>query len=232
MKYLLVVTDSLGDVSYPNGVKIEDTYPYKLEMALRPDVYTKSFVIQGNTITSAGDQVRTWFDMLGDSKLDIAVVQVGIVDSAIRVVPIFIYHAIPYLPGPIREMVFKFIHQNRPFLQKMGLRFHFTSVKTYRKRLGEMIDRLQQKCHSVIIVSITPGRQDVYEHSPGLAQSIKSYNDCIREVTSSRKVHFIDLTFMEAEPEKYLSPRLHILKGGHEYIFNEIVAALKKDGKL
>jgi hypothetical protein len=95
-----------------------------------------------------------------------------------------------------------------------------------------MIDRLKTKCDSVIVISITPGRNDVYEHSPGLEKSIKSYNDCIRELASARKAHFIDLTFMEQEPDKYLSPKLHMLKGGHDYIFSEIVAALKKDGKL
>jgi hypothetical protein len=232
MKYLLFATDSLGDANASYGVKVEDTYPYKLEMLLRPDVYTKSFVILGNTVTSAGEQVRTWFDMIGDLKVDIAVVQVGIVDSAIRVVPIFIYHAIPYLPGPIRDRVFKFIHQNRPFLQKMGLKFHFTSVKTYRKRLTELVDRLKKKCDSVFIISITPGREDVYKQSPGLAESIVNYNKCIGEVALSSGVHFIDLTFMAKEPDKYLSPKLHILKSGHDYIFNEITTILRQNGKL
>lgn len=226
MQYLLFVTDSTGDANYAYGLKIEDTYAYKLEMSLRPDVYVKSFVITGNTITAGNNQVSTWFDLLGNLKIDTAIVQLGIVDCAIRVVPIFIYHLIPYIPL-IHNIIYKFIHQNRPFLQKIGLKFHFTSIRTYKKRLNELIGRLQERCSNVIVIGIAPGRKDVYEHSPGLAQSIKTYNDCISEITTSKHAYFIDLAFMEDNPEKYLTPELHLLKDGHEYIFNKILYLIK-----
>lgn len=232
MKQLLFVTDSLGDANQSCRVNLEDTYAYRLEMLLRPDVYSKTFIVEGNTMRLAGDMVRTWYDAIGDRKVDVAVVQVGINDSAIRAVPTLIYHALPYLPRPLRERVFKFIHQNRAGLQRMGLKFHFTSVKAYRQLLTQMIDRLTTKCEMVFILNIAPGDKEVYEHSPGLEQSIQVYNKCIQEVTSSRPVHLIDLSFMKDDPEKYLGPKLHILKAGHDYILNEIVAALKKDGKL
>jgi len=229
MKHLLIVTDSLGDANHLYGVQLEDTYAYKLEMLLRPDVYSKTFIVTGNTIKMGSEQVRTWFDLLGDRRINIAIVQLGIVDGAVRVVPTLIYHVIPLSPKPIRERIYKFLKRYRPNLQKMGFKFHFTSMKSYRKWLTELTNRLVSKCDAVFVMSICPGRKEEYEHSPGLSESIASYNKIIREVTSSKPVHFIDLSFMEAEPDKYLSPELHMLKGGHDYIFNTIVDTLKQE---
>lgn len=222
---VLFVGDSLMNPRYSIGLRPEDTYSYSLEMFWRKfclTAYARLLVLPGRRLKELSGAFYDYFlPNEGGVKVDVSVIHLGIIDCAPRVLSPVMYFLIERLPKFLQKRIQRFLHDNRPRLQKAGWSFRFTSPEEFKDYYARILRSLSTHSLRVYVINIVPGRESVYRHSPGLKESITSYNEIIRKLTSElENVKLIDVfEEFQSKPELYLTDDLHITKNGHGYIY-------------
>ena len=74
------------------------------------------------------------------------------------------------------------------------------------------------------VINITPATEATYEHSPGLRESITTYNNIINKVASNFDgVKVIDIfseSFHDVRDDS--EQNIHMSKEGHDFIFQKL----------
>lgn len=232
-----------GDsLSLPRAVErmhAADTYPELVRRALeaaRPDSRVE---LHNRSRGGApiGDLYRlfsedeAYFEAGPDALL---VIQCGVVDCAPRPVSPRLRAGIGRLPVPLRWLVVKCLHFLRPFLLTAGLRWSATEPEPFEATLTRWLLRANKRFGTIYVINIAPTVPAIEAHSPGLAQSIVSYNASIARCIAAippRTVRLIDVhQAISQEPggiERYINPRdgHHITADGHRFYAKLIVKA-------
>jgi acyl-CoA thioesterase-1 len=222
---VIFVGDSLMNPRYPIGLRPEDTYSYSLEMFWRKyysTAYARTLLLPGRRLKEFSGAFYDYFlPNEGGAKVDVSVIHLGIIDCAPRVLSPMMYFVIERLPKFLQKRIQSFLHNNRPRLQKAGWSFRFTSPKEFEDYYSRILRSLATQSLRVYAITIVPGRESVYLHSPGLKESIILYNEIIRKLASEfENVKLIDVfKEFQSKPDLYLTDDLHITKDGHSYIY-------------
>jgi len=221
----MIIGDSLSMPRQWEGVEMEDAYIYKLEMFWR-EYHPMSYVIPiqrvGMPLNAMVAYFIGYFQYIGDRKVDVCIVNIGIADCAPRFLPNILRKGVERLPVVFRNRIIRFLHDNRPRLQRF-YSFRITNPEDFIKLYDKLVKTASARSTRVYVINIAPGTEAIYKHSPGLKESIAKYNNYIRQITERYdNVRLVDVTEYEEYPEIYLTHDLHITKKGHDDIFQRI----------
>ena len=236
---MVFVGDSLMNPRCFINLLPEQTYIYQLEMFWRnrfPDAYARSLILPGYNIKQINEYFHaSFFPHECGGMIDMSVLQCGIIDCAPRVLTPFSYFVVTHLPVSFQKRIRLFLRKNRPRLQRAGWSFRHTSPEKFEECYRNILNSLSPQSKRVYAITIAPGIDPLYVHSPGLKDSIIRYNKIIRKVASDFKnLALIDIeNKFQENPDNYLTNDLHITRNAHDYIFKRIhdieLAAIQQD---
>lgn len=144
----------------------------------------------------------------------------GICDCAPRPVSRGLRYLIGKTPHPIRNYLIKLIHKNRSFIIKHIHMWRVVSPKKFRIILYKWLQELIKNNTRIYVINIAPTNIKTENHSPGLSNSIKMYNQIIYETIEKIKadghgenIFLIDI--YELINSANLVPDYLILEDGH-----------------
>jgi hypothetical protein len=171
-------------------------------------------------------------------KKDILIIHEGICDCAPRPIHPKLRKVISVLPSIIKNVVIKFIHNNRAKLLKIGSKYTNTNPQKYRQIFTEWMQSAILNFDKIIVFTIAPTDSKTEMQSPGFSKLILDYNKIISEVIkqiNNNKIILLD-TFSEINnnPDSindYISPidGHHLTKNGHALYSTKLLEALSKN---
>lgn len=229
MSFLAVVIgDSLGMPRCQAGIEIDDAYLYLLKIWWQKQyrqvivwpILRRAASLQDLMAEFQGN----FLHYIGNRKIDVCIVHLGIVDCAPRPLPFRMRSVVSHLPLWVLKRVTNFLHQNRRNLSKVGLSFHLASPDKFYRLYSNFINLLNSHCERVYCINMSPGLKETYYHSPGLKEDIIKYNGIIeRAISGKDSVKLIDAfgKFIQ-DPEYYVTDDLHITREAHKWIYEQI----------
>lgn len=164
-------------------------------------------------------------------RCDILILHEGIVDCAPRPIPQFIRRCISISPGFIKPTIIKFIHNHRPKMQKIGLKYFYVKPKDYYEYYREFVLLATKISKKVYLVNIAPTNEKTEKQSPGLSKSIKNYNSITQSIANelmAKNLIYIDINRIILEHPAGINRFImedghHITVEGHQIYANEII---------
>ena len=227
-RLLAVYGDSLAMPRATDGIGYAETYPETIRAGLEAasgrsvDLYNRSR--GAATIRSLyGDWAKdaTYF---GAALSGITVIQCGIVDCAPRPTPRVVRSGVGALPRPVRQRAVQFLHDHRGDLLRAGLVWRETGPTVFSTVLRRWLLEASALIGRLYVLTIAPTTADMDAHSPGLASSIKHYNQLIAEAVRATAAPNVRLADVHAailgQPEgveRYINRAdgHHITREGH-----------------
>lgn len=156
------------------------------------------------------------------------VLQVGIVDCAPRPIPKELRRVIGRLPSSVGTPTISFLHNNRPRIQGLGLRWRNTRPRRFASSFQQILNAVQSYSEQVYVLNICPTSEPTASHSPGLSESIQLYNGFISDAVAAAPtfVHLIDVHgTVSKDPDRCLLPDgIHLSCDGHDEIFRALLS--------
>ena len=130
----------------------------------------------------------------GDTRLDVCLLMIGLVDCAPRPLSWGARDRLSRWPEPLKHLVIRGLHRARPWLLSRGWFFRFTEPPRFRGTLAELLELLSKGFRRVYVLNIAPVAQRNYDRSPGLKESIIEYNAVLaEEAVRFSNLHFVDV---------------------------------------
>ena len=129
-------------------------------------------------------------------KVDVCILHEGVVDCAPRPIPRKIRNLISALPEFLKNLIIKFIHNNRSKIQNLGVKYYLTKPDKFYESYKVMVSQMLNDSKKVYLINIAPTNEKTENHPPGFTKSIKKYNKIIKEIVNeinSPKLFLIDL---------------------------------------
>ncbi len=181
---LRVYGDSLGLPRFQDEVPYLKTYPEQLVELLkdrlpncRPHLYNRSKPAATAPALSA-DFTRD-SSYFGPTRPQLIIIHCGICDCAPRPLPPRLRRLVGRLPGPVRSVIIKLLHDNRHRLLGAGLSWREVSPTHFSGSLKTFIKNAADEASIVSVINIAPTTQGMELRSPGLGKSIVTYNKII-----------------------------------------------------
>jgi acyl-CoA thioesterase I len=115
--------------------------------------------------------------------VDVAIVHVGICDCAPRPLKPYERAFVSRLPAAARESVVKLVHRFRPQLVQART-IRVVPVPEFRAAYRAWLPEVVANAKRTYVLDIAPTNAQMEERSPGFMESIRAYNDIIRETVS------------------------------------------------
>lgn len=147
-------------------------------------LYNRS--VGGATIDILHNSYLSDCSYFGLKKNQIIVIQCGVVDCAPRPIPKNARTLLGKLHGRIRTPISSLLHLLRPLLLKSGIFWRLTDEGQFSARLNSWLDHAELNYAHVYIINIAPTTPPTASHSPGLEDSIISYNKLIKDAVEKR----------------------------------------------
>lgn len=243
-QYLVVRVygDSLGMPRATTGIRFYDTYSELVCKWLR-SYMNKSVYLYNRSKGAVG--IKDLFgDFCSDSEYfgklahGILIIQLGIVDCAPRLLPVWVKKRIlTRLPVRLNRKIRTSLRDHRPTLQMIGISGRITQKDDFLQLYKKWLVKGSEDFSMVLAVNILPTTVSMEKHSPGLSERIRSYNELIKEAidtTQIQNVALIDIHgHVMAKPEDielYVMREdgHHLTIEGHKAIANLITAELQK----
>ena len=219
MKFI-VVGDSVSMPRPEIGLTFEDTYAGILDgKGMKSYLYA---CYGSDRVKTRKEHFCKILPYLKNERYDFAILHIGIVDCAPRVIPLWMRTLLGGFPALIKKHAVSLLHNNRSTIMKIHS-FRYASPEEYANYISWFVASLLSISKTVIIIGIAPIPPSLEEHSPGLSKSIKEYNDILR-ITS-----FLYGTMIIDPPEgaEHLTLDAHITKTGHQFIADRIESIVK-----
>ncbi|MCK5706699.1 MAG: SGNH/GDSL hydrolase family protein [Candidatus Aureabacteria bacterium] len=225
--FAILLGDSLSLPRHKSSISIEDTYFYRIGKWWQERYGQTVFwplSKGGATISHLTSNFYSFLPYLGPKRIDVAIVQLGVVDCAPRPLPYRVRTWLTRVPKNIRSRIVRLLHRNRRKLLKAGMSFRFTNPKKFRIIYSDLLKRLSVESSRVYVTNIAPATEITYQHSYGLKESIVNYNKIIDEVASTiLGVKVIDIYNELQESSKVgAAEDIHMSKEGHDIIFHKV----------
>ena len=187
--FALVLGDSR---SLPRGtakVSYRETYPFLMEAWWKARSEDGNITIwpwaDGSLlIQEVLERYKKFRFYLGDARLDVCLVMVGLVDCAPRPLSWGARDRLSRWPEPVKRLAIRWLHRHRPWLLSHGLFFRFTEPVPFRKTFGELVQGISKGFQRGYVINIAPAAELNYARSPGLKESIEEYNTLIAQETA------------------------------------------------
>jgi lysophospholipase L1-like esterase len=127
-----------------------------------------------------------------------------------------------------------FIHNNRSFLQRNGMRFYLTNEKKYENIYSLWLEKLSKTKTIVFLFEIAPTNDSIEMQSPGFRESIKKYNLLLENAVNKingPNIHLIKINSLICKQNNINNYIIeedghHITSKAHTLFFNSIKEVL------
>lgn len=203
-------------------VKLTDTYIYKIQEFLRIKLNRPVFTVNrskgGATISELYEMFAHDESYFYQNRKDVLIIHCGICDCAPRPVSLRFRKIISVLPSFAKNRIIKFLHDNRARLFSYGIKFYNTKSSEFEYILKKWIDNAKEKYKLIYVINIAPANAKYEIHSPGTMESIRNYNQIIRNVVDSyadTNVFSMNTFELIQRNEHNIDEYLHKLDGHH-----------------
>jgi hypothetical protein len=148
---------------------------------------------------------------------DVVIAHVGICDCAPRPLKPYERAFVSKLPAGVRDSVVRLVHRYRPQLVT-ARSIRVVPPPEFRRVYREWLANVVPHAKRTYVLGIAPTNAEVEARSPGFTESIRLYNDIIREVAASAGATLIDVhaaiptdridDYIEQDGH-HISPRTH-----------------------
>jgi hypothetical protein len=176
---------------------------------------------------------NTYYELPGH----ILIIHAGIVDCAPRPVNDKLRNRIARLPGFLKKISIRFLHQNRARIIKSNGGFVKTDINLFKSTFMTFIRHSSSNFEKVFVINICPTNEMIERHSPGLTNNINVYNNGIKDTLNDlnlANVFLIDVHQMISGEMNHLDDYVvkgdghHIHSKTHEWIAHEMIQHLKR----
>ena len=206
-----------------DGIEYYHTYPELIRQTLeagaaewRTHLYNRSRHGGDIALLSALCGADTAY--FGIPEEEMIVIQCGIVDCAPRPLPKHLRKQVARLPRALRERVISFLHDHRAAILRMLRRpIRRTAPGEFDSMLAAWIAGLRGTSRRVYVINIAPTTERVERHSPGLTESIQTYNMIISNAIRNEGETNVQLinAYEALLDGDFASPRLIRADGQH-----------------
>ena len=213
--------DSLSMPRAAAGISFQDTYGEKLKRELLEKsgidyvLYNRSN--GSRTVVTTLQLITTddiYFGKNGENS--IVIIQVGLCDLAPRPVPQKVRNKISKLPSILKDIIIKFLHNNRKYIQKYKY-FQLVSPKDFEIQYNEMLKICSTEFEKVICINVPPTHPETEEHTPELSINIERYNEIIARLVKNNEYRHVYL----ADVNKILAEKCKNGEDLHDYILDD-----------
>lgn len=225
--------DSISLPRYTQGIDLLDTWPEKLRKMF--EEYSGGNVSIFNR-SLGGGSIKEIFKIYSrdagyfDGSNSTVIFFLGIVDCAPRPIPKWTRMLVGKLPWARRQMIVKFLHNNRSRIQKIKY-YNITSKQKFKSLYEKMVELAGAQGNQVLLVSIGPVSDNMKRHSFGLEKEINAYNNIIKNICAShdnaKMIAIQDNLLYKEYCSKYQDSEI-FLNDAHHYtnLGNEMVAKI------
>lgn len=153
------------------------------------------------TILSAVGRIQEFIE----TDPDFYIINYGIVDAAIREIPLWYSDAIEREKKSIWDVVLAAVHgrimkKNRPFFVRLRGNKPWVGQKDFEHAYESLLKGLKERSNSrIIVMSINIPDDRVEEQLPGSKQNVALYNEFIRSMVDKYELIFLDTTDLDSK---------------------------------
>jgi len=226
---LVTCGDSISMPRSFDGIRCGHIYSEIVKKSLQEkyknkEVFMFNRALGGESIATLYRIFQTDMQYFGRDGRKILILSAGIVDCALRPIPLWLKRRIGIMPSVVREPIIRFLHNNRARLFGLGFKWRVTSPRRFKRIYCNMLDEASKAFSKVYVFTILPTTKKTEKHSPGLTSSIDLYNSIIRDIVSRfalPNIELIDINEMinedkyEVEDVVNNSDGIHLTVNGH-----------------
>ncbi len=165
---------------------------------------------------------------------EICILHYGIVDCAPRPVANATKEKIAKLPGILKKVFIKYLHNNRRRILLKGKTNYVTTQPVFKANTRSILNSANESYKKVFVINICPTNAETEFRSPGFSRSVEEYNFILSqevEAVNSEKVVLIDIhsdiksassmdEYIVKEDGHHITPKTHqlIFKKISEYL--------------
>lgn len=213
-KKMLIIGDSLT-LQRPKPVPLttEQTWPYLLHICSDYDVYLLS--AYGATTGYCLVAMLPWLEQQAMCKFDLCILQLGLVDCALRPFSIKEEHG-------LRKRGISVGNHERYQLREQR-KIQFCNTVQFKQNLDAIKARLNSLCKEQFLIEIFPASGELLTQSPHHNQQRDIYNEIIKETFHDNSI------FFDIDPDKQLmTDGQHLNQAGSEALCNLIKRTVLK----
>lgn len=166
---------------------------------------------------------------------DIYILNIGVVDSCNREVPLWFYRLATRKSEDLFSFLIRAFYRSvvakaRPFLVYLRLKRPWIPIRRFRKYYTLVLETLQKETNGrVIIVPINPANARVEKLLPGTRKNHLKYNKCLLELSLKYNASCLNLEGLDSS--SHYPDGIHYSIEGHQEVAgkiqNEIIKILK-----
>jgi len=228
---ILFVANSQGTAAGLDGDRCWSNYPLLVQDRM-PELDCRYWMASDLSVRSVDGQFR---EIVMQHRPDQVVLQCGIVECALRILPRGLRDLLRVLPGG--RVVTKAIHDRqrgwRSLLNRLGVRFQDLRLPAFLHHLGSIQDKCRELGFGLVILGI-PLLSEQCEGNvlPGTNREIGEYNRAVGEFARRRDLVFLEPFGEHGDPTRdslYLKDSVHFSEEGHRVIAGNLVRFLRGD---
>ena len=208
--------------------KTSRNFTYLLREKLGSQALVENKALGATTITN-------WLqvnDQFINSFPDYFIINIGVVDSTIREVPLWFYRLANRKVDNILTKIVKGIYRGliakmRPLLSKIRGRRSWVSAKTFEKQYQQLFETILKETNAYIIampINITNDR--IEKQLPGSGKNQVKFNEIIKKVTMEHHQSFLDLSDLKSE--EHYPDGVHFNETGHKIVAERLIEIINE----
>jgi lysophospholipase L1-like esterase len=211
-------------------------YTRQLEEILQEEIKDKTIIIENKSqgalticgITSSSDEFIRSFP-------DYYVLNIGIVDSCSREVPLWFYRLANSQKDNIFYNFFSFLYRRiivriRPLLVYIRGKKGWICIKKFKRHFKYLMQTLLKETNArVIVIPINALSDRIEKELPGSKKNRLKFNQVIEAITNDFLQYYIDLGNIK---DNHVPDGIHFSKEGHTYIAQKLASVIIKDQKV
>ena len=219
----------------PERHPINKNYTQQLEEILQKKIKDKTVIIQNKSrgamticdITSSTDDYINSFPHY-------YVLNIGIVDSCTREVPLWFYRLANSQKDNIFYNIFSFLYRRiivniRPFLVYIRGKKGWISIRRFKKHFRNLIQTLLKETNArIIVIPINPVNDRIEKQLPGSKNNRLKYNNAIEAITNEFSQYYVNISDIKSH---YIPDGIHYSVEGHAYIAERLASIIFDDQK-
>lgn len=225
---ITIVGNSVGlrvrpPVNYPEN---KNYCIYLQELLRKEGIQIENISTGASTIQNHLENI----DEIINKSSDIYIINLGVVDSTIREVPLWFYRIATKKYGNLLNKLLFLIYHNfisklRPFFSLLRGKRSWISKKRFRFLFSDFLDQIFKECNAkILVLSINIANDRIEKQLPGTRNNQKAFNEILKIETIKRNHIFVDLS--DLKPETHYPDGVHFNTAGHKLVAERILSSL------
>lgn len=171
-------------------------------------------------------------DYIINSFPNIYIINIGVVDSTIREVPLWLYRLSNRKIDNYLTKIFKGFYRGpiavmRPFLSKIRGSRPWISYNKFEDSFDQLVQLILKETNAQIItLPINIANDRIEKQLPGSRKNHAKYNQVMKDITEQHKQTFLDLTDLTSED--HYPDGVHFNSKGHQVVAEKLTSILKE----